>query len=100
MKAGTLINVSAFAYVGNCFFCNNLRGVFSESRLTAARTFTFPNKDVMLIGVGSKSGATTTISNTTTETDMLSYTVGANSIGANGVIRFKISGYLLQNQVT
>lgn len=46
------------------------------------------------------SGATTTISNTVTETDMLNYTLKGNTLGANGSVKIRLGGYILQNDAT
>ncbi len=99
MEAGALETV--FYYEDDkLYFLNNQYLTFAETGLTAARTFTFPNTTSVLPGVVSKSGALVDINTTAAETDLLNYSVLGNSMGANGFIKFKISGYILQNQVT
>jgi hypothetical protein len=67
---------------------------------TGAKSFTFGSATGKCPIILAHSGATTTISNTVAETDMLNLSVPANSMGANGAVRFTISGYLLQNQAS
>ena len=78
----------------------NQRLRLKDTGLTAQIAPVWSNLSGILGMVGAKSGTTTTISNTTSETDLLNYSVSSNQIGSNGVVRFKISGYLLQNQAT
>ena len=49
---------------------------------------------------GTQSGTAVDINTTNAEQDMLNYSVPGNSMGANGCVRFTITGYLLQNQAT
>ena len=52
------------------------------------------------ITVLKNSGAVTTISNTVAETNMLNYTLPANTLGTNGSIKVRLAGYILQNDAT
>lgn len=47
--------------------------------------------------IASTSGAAVDWNTTAAEQDMLNYSVPANALGANGCVRFTITGYLLQN---
>lgn len=76
---------------------------------TVTKVRTIDQNGAMLIGpslivaVGGflkNSGVNTTTASSVTEFDMLNYSVPANLLGANGSIRVRLSGYLLQNQVT
>lgn len=46
------------------------------------------------------SGATVTTASTSNEFDLINYSVVGNMLGANGVIRMTLSGYILQNQAS
>ena len=72
----------------------------TDEGMTAQRLLKFPNADATLVGQGTQSGTTVDINTTSAETDLLNYSVQANSMGANGSVKFLISGYLLQNQAT
>jgi hypothetical protein len=101
MIAGGVTNTASWHEDGH-YRCggSNRRVDFAETGLTTVRSFKFPNADTTLIGTGTQSGATVDINTNNTEQDMLNYSVPANSMGANGCVRFTISGYLLQNQAT
>ena len=45
-------------------------------------------------------GVITTTASSAAEFDMLNYTLPANTLGANGMIRMRISGYLIQNNAS
>lgn len=59
-----------------------------------------PSLIVAVGGVLKNSGVTTTTASSSTEFDMLNYSVPANLLGTNGSIKVRVSGYVLQNQVT
>ena len=59
-----------------------------------------PSLIVAVGGVLKNSGVTTTTASSSTEFDMLNYSVPANLMGTNGSIKVRVSGYVLQNQVT
>jgi len=45
-------------------------------------------------------GTNVTTASTSTEFDMLNYSVAANTLGANGSLRVRLTGYLFNNQAT
>jgi len=71
------------------------------SAITADRNITLPlASSSYILPAYIQSGATNDINTTAAETDMLNYSVVGNQLGANGSVRFTITGYLLQNQAT
>jgi len=101
MKAGTITSMlSINGETGLVLLGTNLRQGFDDSLETAARTYQTPNNDAQLIGVVSKSNTTVDINTTAAETDLLNYSVSGNRMGTNGVVKFTITGYILQNQAT
>lgn len=100
MRNGVLTTNLVVGNLGELNFGQNLRALFQDTNLTALRTFTLSNLDGPIMVMGTKSGATVDINTTIAETDLLNYSVSANQIGANGFVRFEITGYLLQNQAT
>ena len=57
-------------------------------------------QNIIVGGYVKNSGVVTTTASSSAEFDMLSYSVPANLLGANGSLSVRISGYILQNQVT
>jgi len=98
MRAGALTNcLRVEGNTGGILFGPNLRCKIDETNVTSSRTYSLPNVSSVLIGSGSRSGAVNDINATAAETDMLSYSVGSNQLGANGSVRFKVTGYILAN---
>jgi len=79
---------------------NNRRIQINDSGLTATRTIKMPNADSTILSTGTQSGAANDINTTNAEQDLLNYSIPANAMGANGSVRFLITGYLLQNQAS
>ena len=76
---------------------------------TVNTVFNFDKDGILTLGVNQNqvvptfllnSGAVTTVSNTVAETDLLNYTLKGNTLGANGCLRVRIGGYILQNDAT
>ncbi len=78
----------------------NARVSLLDTDLSAVRSIKFPNTNASLSGIVQRSGGVDDINLTNTEQDMLNYTVLGNSMRANGAVRFTITGYILQNNVT
>ncbi len=79
---------------------SNRRLAMSDAGLTALRTPVWSNLSGVISILGLSSGTAVDINTTNAEQDLLNYSVAANQIGANGFVRFEITGYLLQNQAT
>lgn len=99
-KAGTLTDVFRSYGTGEFDIGNNLRLRLVETGLTTQRTTKFPNADNTVIGTGTASGSTVSTNTTNTIFDLLNYSVPANAMGANGFVKFLITGNILQNQAT
>ena len=81
---------------------NELTGNNNPSTIVGTNKIFMNTGDVNVLDNNNRiqSGAITDINTTVAETDMLNYSVPGNTMGANGAVRFRITGYLLQNQVT
>lgn len=65
--------------------------------LTVASVSTAPTSGLTVL---KNSGVVTTVSNTVTETNLLNYTLPANTLGTNGSLKVRLAGYILQNDAT
>lgn len=100
MRAGTLTTALELSKDGEIIFGTNQRILMNDTNITAQRNIKHSNTDNIVAGVVLSSGTAVDINTTASETDMLNYSVIANAMGANGSVKFLITGYLLQNQAT
>ena len=103
MKGGVLENTHWFSEesIGIQNTTSNNWGYIDVNNIqNSDKTFYLPNCSANLVGAGFSAGGDVVVSNTVTETTLLSYSIPQDSLMNDGFCRVVLRGHILQNQAT